>query len=104
MKIISIRIFSILIIALILLSLVESRKNKKNKKVKNSKKLNRLATEAAKMVNAIGFDWEKDPFLKELKNQDKFLVTANSSKKKDKKDQRLFFTIRHKDQQCHEYY
>ena len=79
MKINRMRILSILIIALICLSLVLSRKNKKTKKV--SKKLHRLMTEASSMVNSKGFDWEKDPFLKHLKNQVKYNLTAN---KKDK--------------------
>jgi len=78
MKINSLRIFSVLIIAIIILSVVESRK--KNKKEK-AKKLNRMASEAASMVKVKGFDWEKDSFLKELKDQNKYLLEANSTKK-----------------------
>ena len=77
MKINSLRIFSILIIAIVLLSLVDSRKVKKNKK---SKKMNRLASEMASMITK-GFDWEKDPFLKHLKDEKKYMVSANSKDK-----------------------
>ena len=79
MKFISIKLFTILIIALVLLSLVESRKNKKKIAKKSAKKLNRLLSEAAAMVT--GFDWEKDPFLKHLKDQSAYMVTANSTKR-----------------------
>lgn len=77
MKINSLRIFSLLIIAIILLSAVESRK--KNKKQKGKK--HRLNAEAASMVTIKGFDWEKDDFLKELKNQEKYALEANTTKK-----------------------
>merc|ERR1711957_287013 len=91
MKIISTKLFTILIIAIILLSTVaESRNNKKKNNKKTTKKhrfnsesqqLNRLASEAATMIMSKKFDRENDPFLKELKNQQKFLTTANSTQK-----------------------
>ena len=79
MKFISIKLFTILIIALVLLSIVESRNNKKKIPKKSLKKLNRIAEEFSSMVT--GFDWEKDPFLKNLKNHTKYLQTANSTER-----------------------
>merc|ERR1712195_189544 len=40
-----------------------------------------MGTEASSMVNSKGFDWEKDPFLKHLKNQVKYNLTANNKDK-----------------------
>ena len=75
MKINSLRIFSLMIITLICLSVVQLRKKNKLSK----RKLNRLAEEAVNKIEN-NLDWKKDPFLKELKNEE-HLTTANSTKK-----------------------
>ena len=84
MKIISLRIFALFFIALFLLVSMDARKKNKNaKNAKNAKakKLNRLASIFARMISEGSADWENDPFLKELKNENKYLLTANNSNK-----------------------
>lgn len=82
MKINRITLFSILLIALVLLSTFESKptKNKKSK-AKSKARLNRMASEITSTVETKGLDWKNDPFLRELKDEQKYIKTANTEKK-----------------------
>lgn len=89
MKINSLRIFAALFIILFILGSIQAGK-KKTKKQTKAKKQSRIANKHARLIGEQGQGqltsidvnaWKRDKFLSQLKNEKKYLRTANTTNK-----------------------